>query len=194
MKNKKEKSPIIRKPLIFVLLILLFSLVFFIYPEKVIQADIFKKPFIKPLEGRIIVGFRQEYHDIGKGTTRKHTGIDIEGNAGDTVYASGNGIVSYRGFSPIGGLTVVIKHNSRIRTTYLNLKSVFVSPGDTVCQGDRIGSIGESDDPSSLLPHLHFGIIYDGYYLDPEDVFDIDYSSISRFIILKYSEEDYIIE
>jgi murein DD-endopeptidase MepM/ murein hydrolase activator NlpD len=180
--------------IISVLIFLILFSIFLFFPQKIILADSFKRPFIKPADGEIIVGFRQEYLDIEKNVKRKHTGIDIAGNPGDIIFAAGNGMISYCGISPIGGLTVVIKHNDKIRSTYLNLNSVCVGPGDKVKQGEKIGTIGSFDDPSSELCHLHFGIIYDEYYLDPEGVLGIDYSSISRFIVLKFSEGDYVIE
>jgi murein DD-endopeptidase MepM/ murein hydrolase activator NlpD len=155
-----------------------------VYPD-------YRTPFIVPLEGEITVGFRQSYWDEEKEKEYKHTGIDIGGKYGQKVHAAGSGIVSYIGFSPIGGRTLVIKHNQKIRTTYLNLMDIYVSTGTYVKQGDMIASIGADDDPSSPGCHLHFGVIYDNKYLDPEDLLNIDYSNISRFIYLKYIPSDY---
>lgn len=154
-----------------------------------------KNPFIFPLKGHISVCFREQYFDEKEKTTRKHTGIDIAGEFNQDVLASGNGIVSYIGISPIGGRTIVIRHNEKIRTTYLNLLKICVYPGEYVHQGDVIGTIGSEDDPSSLNDcHLHFGIIYDGFYLDPEDVLNISYKSISKYIRLEYLEDDFKLE
>lgn len=150
-----------------------------------------KVPFIAPLEGSIIVKFRQTYFYEERQKYLKHTGIDIEGKPGQKVVAAGNGIVSYVGFSPIGGRTLVIRHNQKIKTTYLNLSHTYVSIGSSVKQGQTIASIGAEDDPSSETCHLHFGIVYDGKYLNPEDVLKIDYKSISRFIQLEYVESDF---
>jgi murein DD-endopeptidase MepM/ murein hydrolase activator NlpD len=147
-----------------------------------------------PLEGKILISFRQEYLDEGQQVKRKHTGIDIEGSPGDYVIASANGVVSYCGFSPIGGRTVVVRHNEKIRTTYLNLSQVYVQPGVFVKQGQAIAAIGACDDPSNTSCHLHFGIIYDGKYLDPEDVLKIDYNSISKYIKLKYIKPNYYVQ
>jgi murein DD-endopeptidase MepM/ murein hydrolase activator NlpD len=155
-----------------------------VYPE-------YRTPFIIPLEGKITFGFRQSYWDDEKGKHYKHTGIDIEGKYGQKVHAAGSGIVTYIGFSPIGGRTLVIKHNQKIRTTYLNLMDIYVSNGTYIKQGKVIASIGADDDPSSAGCHLHFGVIYDTKYLDPEDLLSIDYSSISRFIYLKYLPSDF---
>ena len=154
----------------------------------------YKVPFIKPMEGGIITGFRQEYYDEEEKVSRRHTGIDISGDSGARVRASGNGTVVYIGYSNIGGRTIVIRHNEKIRTTYLNITDSFVNYGQKVHQGDIIAAIGAQDDPSSGHPHLHFGIIYDGYYLDPEDVLKIDYSSISKYISLKYIYPDFKVQ
>ena len=170
----------------------LFIYIFPLFPSDIHAEQ--KTPFIAPLKGEFIVKFRQPYWDEEKEVERKHTGIDISGNIGGRVMASGTGIVSYIGFSPIGGRTLVIRHNEKIRTTYLNLSAIFVSQGSPVRQGDIIASIGADDDPSSTVPHLHFGIIYSGKYLDPEDVLNIDYSSISKFISLKYLESDFMLK
>lgn len=159
------------------------------------NADDLKVPFILPLDGDVDLNFRQDYLDINKKTTRKHTGIDICGEFNQEVLASGNGIITYIGFSPIGGRTIVIKHNEKIRTTYLNLLSIFVSAGDYVHQGDAIATIGAEDDPSSFQDyHLHFGVIYDSFYLDPSDVLKISYKSISKYISLEYLENDFYLK
>lgn len=160
----------------------------FTYPHSTAE---YKKPFIYPLQGEILVGFREEYFDIEKSSYYKHTGIDISGSPGERVLAAGNGTVSYTGFSPTGGRTVVIRHNKMIRTTYLNLQNIYVSRGDSVLQGDIIASIGALDDPSCGEYHLHFGIIYDSAYLDPVQLLNIDYYSISRFLKLEYMQRDF---
>lgn len=147
-------------------------------------------PLMLPLSGELAVRFRQEYFDEIKLVTRKHTGVDITGRPGDVVRASGNGVVVYTGFSAIGGRTVVIKHNEKIRSTYLNILDCFVTKGERVSQGDIIANIGAVDDPSLKESHLHFGIIYMDSYLDPEDVLNIDYTSITRFISLEYINPD----
>ena len=177
---------------------LLAAMFIFIFPVMLIlpafpsfsYAQVPKAPFIIPLDGKIIVKFRQVYVDQEKNVERNHTGIDIAAEAGSKVLVSANGIVAYTGFSPIGGRTVVVKHNDKIRTTYLNLENIFVSAGAYVQQGDCIATIGAFEDPSSEMPHLHFGVIYNGYYLDPGELLNIDYSNISKFFMLRNIEPD----
>jgi len=154
-----------------------------------------KLPFVFPLNGKININFREEYKDLDKKTIRKHTGIDISGEFNQNVIAAGNGIVTYVGFSPIGGRTIVIEHNEKIKTTYLNLLSVFVTNGDYVKQGQIIATIGAKDDPSNLSDyHLHFGVIYNDLYLDPVDLLSISYKSISKYISLDYLNNDFYVK
>ncbi|MBN1299022.1 MAG: M23 family metallopeptidase [Actinobacteria bacterium] len=181
------------KYIIFIIFVaIFFSLVpACVFADNSLGGDNGKCPFIMPLEGQVLVLFRQKYYDMEKDSTRKHTGIDIEGKENAAVYASGNGVVSYCGISPVGGRTVVIEHNEKIRTTYLNLKNVFVQPGTYVKQGQKIATLGVFDDPSSDTVHLHFGVIYQGTYLDPLDVLAIDYTDITAFIALKNITPDF---
>ncbi|MEA2015440.1 MAG: M23 family metallopeptidase [Actinomycetota bacterium] len=160
-------------------------------PPQIYPDSNYKTPFVTPLEGKVITGFRESYFHPEKNKYFKHTGIDIDGEFGQKLTASGNGIVSYCGFSPIGGRTLVIKHNDRIRTTYLNLLQTYVSPGNYVTQGETIACIGASDDPSSSKIHLHFGVIYNNKYINPCDLLKIDYSNISKFLYLDYIPGDF---
>lgn len=173
------------------LLFLLVAFIPFVAPNSKIFADNFQLPLIIPLEGDISVEFREEYYDQNDKVTRKHTGVDINGKYSQEVIASGDGIVTYIGFSPIGGRTIVIKHNDKLKTTYLNLKDIFVLPNQKVKQGQVIAKIGSKDDPSNLESHLHFGIIFDDFYLDPVDLFNINYKNISKYLRLQYIENDF---
>ena len=166
----------------------LFLIVFFLLPRPIFSWDQ-SKPFIYPVEGEVITGFREECPGPNS-SIRRHTGIDIQGEPGTKVAASANGMVSYTGISPTGGLTVVIKHNQRIRTTYLNLAGIYVNRGDIVSQGDLIGFLGANDDISSDLCHLHFAVIYESSYLDPVQLLKIDYRSISVYLKLVYIRRD----
>ena len=185
VKSNNNKSDILK----FILFLSLFLCVLTSLPSPVYSN--YRSPFIIPINGEVITRFRQSYFDTDKQRFLKHTGIDIKGKYGQKVAAAGNGIVSYSGFSPTGGRTLVIKHNQKIRTTYLNLMQIYVSTGTYVKQGEIIAVIGADDDPSNSQCHLHFGVIYDNKYLDPEDLLEIDYSSISKFLYLKYLPSDF---
>lgn len=173
----------------FFLFITLFSLTLTTLPAFLYSEH--KSPFVMPLSGEIITGFRQSYFIPDGQRYLKHTGIDIKGKLGQKVTAAGNGVVAYTGFSPIGGRTLVIRHNDKIRTTYLNLMQIYVGTGTYVRQGELVACIGATDDPSSQDYHLHFGVIYNNKYIDPEGLLNIDYSTISRFIYPVYLKNDF---
>jgi len=170
---------------------ILFILIFLCFPLPTYADTGYRVPFLIPLEGEVATEFRESYFDSEKNKYFKHTGIDIEGKFGQNVIASGNGVVTYCGFSPTGGRTIVIRHNGRIRTTYLNLLNIYVPVGKYVRQGETIACIGATDDPSDVNFHLHFGVIYDDRYIDPCDLLKIDYGSISKFLFLEYIPDDF---
>ena len=205
----KEQGSIFLSAKFLLAIFLITGFIFFLLPQNKLYGQessdhnyygstpgyITKAPFILPLDGETVLGFREEYLYNEKNTSRNHTGIDIRGEFNQSVFSSGDGTISYIGFSPTGGRTIVIKHNEKIRTTYLNLLSIFVSCGDYVHQGDVIGTIGGNDDPSYLgESHLHFGVIYNGLYLDPEDILKISYKNISSYVSLEYVENDFFLK
>ena len=71
---------------------------------------------------------------------------------------------------PRYGLTIVIEHTSGYKTVYANLLSTeFVVVGENVEQGQTIGTVGTTSTFEVLDdPHLHFEIIKDDEYLDPQ--------------------------
>jgi murein DD-endopeptidase MepM/ murein hydrolase activator NlpD len=107
---------------------------------------------------------------------RVHTGIDISAEDGAPVVAAADGMVSAIYDDPMLGRTVVITHSQNVKTVYSNLTvddAAFVSVGDTVKRGDRIGTVGDTS-ISELAeePHLHFEV-----KLGEEAVNPLDYMS-----------------
>lgn len=107
---------------------------------------------------------------------RVHTGIDISTEDSAPVLAAADGVVSAMYDDPMLGRTVVITHSQNIKTVYSNLTvddATFVSVGDTVKRGDRIGTVGDTS-ISELAeePHLHFEV-----KLGEEAVNPLDYMS-----------------
>lgn len=105
-----------------------------------------------------------------------HQGIDIYVGYGAPVYAANNGVVyaigtgctpGYLGCNGRQGNYILINHNAGgYYTVYMHLKDVYVSQGQTVARGQKIGAMGNSGEvypvPSSYNPyggtHLHFGV------------------------------------
>ncbi|MGB3346535.1 MAG: M23 family metallopeptidase [Candidatus Humimicrobiia bacterium] len=149
-----------------------------------------RKPLIYPLKGEILIHFNEEYTDKDTGEAHRHCGIDISGEKGDKVVASAPAKVFYVGYTPTGGKTISIVHLLDVKTTYLNLQDYHVSVGQEVKRGQIIGTIGAEDDPSSEEIHLHFGVIVNDHYVDPEKILNMDFNDLTKFISLTYTELD----
>ncbi len=128
--------------------------------------------FIMPVEGEILREYAKE--NLVYSTTLDewitHNGIDIAAEKTTVVKASAAGTIKSIKNDPRYGLTVVIEHVNGYETVYSNLLTAeFVEEGEEVKQGQTIGTVGntatfEISDES----HLHFEILKDDEYIDPE--------------------------
>ena len=98
-----------------------------------------------------------------------HRGIDYVAAEGDTVYATGAGVVSaarkHRGF----GLTLKIEHTKAVKTFYAHLSQILVNNGSKVQRGQPVAIVGESGRGSSI--GLHYEVRIDGNPVNPERFF-----------------------
>ncbi len=119
-----------------------------------------------PLWGLVSSSFGWRFHPI-YADMRLHTGIDIDGSAGDPIVAAADGIVIIAG--PYGGYgnTVAIDHGDGLITIYAHQDSIAVGNGEWVTQGEIIGSVGCTG--LCTGPHLHFETRIWGAAVDPLD-------------------------
>ena len=96
-----------------------------------------------------------------------HLGIDISGpNAyGQPVYAAKAGTVAPIGHHWSYGNAVTLYHGGGFATRYAHMSAVYVSPGQSVSQGQMIGRIGNTGNSSG--PHLHFEVRINGQTVNP---------------------------
>ena len=101
---------------------------------------------------------------------RTHNGTDIAAKIGDPVKAAESGKVSQVYKDDLLGIVVVLDHGNEISSLYGNLQSAdFIKVGTEVEKGDIIGGIGVSGVLEAKSgPHLHFEVISNGEYQDPE--------------------------
>jgi len=119
--------------------------------------------YVPPIVGPITRHFEKPPTPYSAG----HRGIDFGAPIGTVVVASADGVVHFAG--QVGGLLYVsIDHADGIRTTYSYLSIVLVKAGAHVRQGDTIARSGAGLPGES--PNLHFGMILNGDYIDPEPV------------------------
>ena len=100
-----------------------------------------------------------------------HCGVDIEADADTQVLADSAGTVTEVYTDDRYGVSVEITHPNDMVTIYSNLSTdEMVEVGDTVKQGQIIGGIGATGLFESLEPpHLHFEMLQDGVYVDPQE-------------------------
>ena len=101
------------------------------------------------------------------GASSYHQGIDIGASTGTGIYAAASGTVTDAGYSSSRGNYVVISHGSGVSTVYMHCSALYVSAGDSVTQGETIAAVGSTG--ISTGPHLHFGVIEDGVYVNPRN-------------------------
>lgn len=112
--------------------------------------------------------------------THIHRGIDIPAKLGTPVRAAASGVVEHAhqslapGFSGYGAVVVVRMGQNGPWQLYAHLDKVLVQKGQTVLEGQQIGTVGRScfnkTDPKKLCdgPHLHFEVSPRPYPQDSE--------------------------
>lgn len=102
---------------------------------------------------------------ITQGFSKYHPAIDIAANTGNIV-AADKGTVIRAGWWQGGyGNAVQVDHGNGFVTTYAHMSVIFVSTGQDISKGDKLGVVGSTG--RSTGPHLHFTIQLDGRYVNP---------------------------
>ena len=99
------------------------------------------------------------------GASSYHQGVDLAAPQGTPVYASRAGRVTVAGYGSAAGYYVTINHLDGFSSIYMHLNNYVVSSGQTVSAGQLIGYVGRSGVATGY--HLHFGISYNGAYVNP---------------------------
>jgi murein DD-endopeptidase MepM/ murein hydrolase activator NlpD len=86
---------------------------------------------------------------------------------GTPIVASGNGVVSFRGWQGGYGNTIIIDHGNRKTTLYAHLSRFAngIQRGQRVRQGQVIGYVGATG--LATGPHLHYEFRINGVHRDP---------------------------
>ncbi len=101
-------------------------------------------------------------------TTKKqsmHEGVDFAAPVGTTVYSPAIGTVAAAWTDKTCGNGLRITHSNGYETVYCHLSAQLVKSGDTIKHGQPIAKTGNTGRTTG--PHLHYGIKYNGNYIDP---------------------------
>ena len=99
------------------------------------------------------------------GASTYHQGVDLAGPEGTPIYATRAGRVTTASYSGSAGYYVSINHLDGYSSIYMHMTNYVVGAGSTVSAGQLIGYMGNTG--ISTGSHLHFGISYNGRYLNP---------------------------
>ncbi len=114
--------------------------------------------------------FGYRYHPIS-GNWKMHYGVDLAGPQGTPIYAAKSGRVDIASYNGSAGYHVELIHEGGWASVYMHMTHYVVSVGDYVSQGQLIGYMGSTG--GSTGSHLHFGISYNGTYVNPANYINI---------------------
>lgn len=122
--------------------------------------------WIKPLKSYTLTSpFGMRIHPI-TGVLKMHEGVDMSAPQGTPIYAARSGKVTRTAFQAGGaGYYVSINHGDGFSSIYMHMTHYIVKPNQYVSAGQVIGYVGSTG--GSTGPHLHFGIAYNGTYVNP---------------------------
>ena len=99
---------------------------------------------------------------------RPHHGTDFGARRGTPLLAVNDGIVSFSGRMRGYGNVVKIKHKGGYESLYAHQSRRRAKVGQHVKKGQVIGYVGSTG--RSTGPHLHFGLMKNGRWIDPMNV------------------------
>lgn len=102
------------------------------------------------------------------GQVRAHRGVDYVAAVGTPIKSAGKGRVIKSAYNQYNGNYVFIKHNDTYTTKYLHLKKRKVKQGESVKQGQIIGTLGATGRVTGA--HLHYEFIVNGSHRNPRTV------------------------
>lgn len=136
-------------------------------PPENVSYEVLSLPFAEtsPVSGDASSGFGYRVHPI-QDTLRFHYGTDFAADEGTDVLCFADGTVLSAGWDDGYGNFVKVDHGDGFVTLYGHCSALLVTEGETVTKGERIALVGSTG--QSTGPHLHFELIHDGIYLNPE--------------------------
>jgi len=144
-------------------------------PDGVIEPEQPKYTAMAPHYANAVAGVRGSANFIWPTTgvitqypTWYHMAFDIANNSLPPIIAADTGTVTFAGCINWGyGCHVVVDHGNGYQTLYGHMSSIGVSAGQTVNQGQQLGTMGSTG--NSTGPHLHFEVRLGGVLQNPQN-------------------------
>ena len=136
-------------------------------------------PFELPLRGVTTSPYGQR-RIFNSELRSRHTGLDVDADIGDPVFATNSGRVAMSADLFYNGGAVFIDHGLGLYTGYFHLSKREVLEGQWVEKGQVIGRVGATGRVTG--PHLHWHMYLQGFSIDPRSLLDPDFTRLSRRI------------
>jgi murein DD-endopeptidase MepM/ murein hydrolase activator NlpD len=141
-------------------------------PDEVLWSPLANVRQITPNAGTVVASGIFIWPTSGVITQRfswYHPAIDIANNSAPDILAADAGVVTVPPFMAGGyGNYVMINHDNGYVTLYGHMQAIYVTTGQTVERGDRIGKMGSTG--RSTGTHCHFEVRLNGVAVDPLSV------------------------
>ena len=120
--------------------------------------------FIQPTQGITTgrFGLKRFYNGEAR---RPHTGIDYANKINTPIKATAAGTVLLTGDFFFNGKTVFLDHGQGLISVYIHMNELKVAQGETVQQGQIIGTMGKTGRATGS--HLHWGVYLNQSAVDP---------------------------
>lgn len=138
-------------------------------PIKNRLAYLLAKPSILPVNASITAGYGYRKNPFTSRGSEFHQGVDFAAYYGQTVSATGDGIVIFAGWKSGYGRMVIISHGYGLTTLYAHNSKLLVKQGDKVKKGQAISKAGNTG--RSTGTHLHYEVKLNGKNVNPAKYF-----------------------
>jgi murein DD-endopeptidase MepM/ murein hydrolase activator NlpD len=123
--------------------------------------------FIPPVSAKPTESFG-ESRILNEEKSSLHRGTDYPVPENTPVLAANSGTVVLAKEMFYEGQCVILDHGQKFYTIYMHLTKTDVNVGDKVEKGKRLGLSGATGRVTG--PHVHFGVRWNGAYLDPVEL------------------------
>lgn len=100
-----------------------------------------------------------------------HVGVDIGANTGTAILAAEDGIATLVSTTGDYGNHIKITSGDLV-TLYAHCSTLNVTEGQSISKGEKIAEVGQTGNVTG--PHLHFEVIFQGRYVDPQMLLDFE--------------------
>ncbi len=131
-----------------------------------VSYDVILPDFIcaRPVSAPYSSGFGYRVHPL-ENLTKFHYGADLAAQSGDDIHSFASGTVTEVGQNESFGNFIRIAHPDGYETFYAHCGTIYVTKGQSVSVGEKIGLVGSTGKTTG--PHLHFELKKDGIYMNP---------------------------